>query len=194
MKDKVLRVTVKNRLGMKFGSQHLEIVENEESGSSQRIGPRDDAHLPTGKRKALQSVDIETGKMMRQTALPPIPPIPITIESPVDCHVAVKQVSGQNKWRLEFKAIRSAKDVVAKDGDEDTDPDKVNVTLGSDEPPAPPPPPSPMIYAGGIGFGAGWLISSCLPGVAPLIGYGVPILALGIGIIGVVLTRRKKIE
>lgn len=184
MNDKELHVTVKNKLGKKYGNRHVDIRENEERAAGQSIGPEDKADFPTGKEHVpLKSIEIETGKMMRQVAISTLPPIPITIESSVDCSVDIKQGTGQNKWRLEFNAAQiaqTAKGVVSKDGD----PDKVNVTVGGDEPPTPAPAPAPMIFAASGGFGAGWLISSCAAGAAPFIGYGVPILALAVGIIG----------
>ena len=184
MNSKELLVTVKNKLGKKYGNRHVAIKENEDSTASQSVEPDGAADFPTGKEHVpLRSIEIETGRITRQAAIPTVPSIPITIESPVDCTVDIKQGTGQNKWRLEFKTAQiaqTARDVVSKDGD----PDKVNVTVGGDEPPAPPPAPSPMIYAAAGGFGAGWLISSCAAGAAPLIGYGIPILTLAVGIIG----------
>jgi len=194
MNNKELHVTVKNKLGKKYGNRHVDIRENEESVAGQTVGPDNEADFPTGKEHVpLRSIEIETGRITRQAAIPTVPSIPITIESPVDCTVDIKQGTGQNKWRLEFKTAQiaqTAKGVVSKDGD--GDPDKVNVTVGGDEPPAPPPAPSPIIYAASGGFGAGWLISSCAAGAAPLIGYGVPIFTLAVGIIGGVVYWIKR--
>ncbi len=198
MNDKELRVTIKNRLGRKYGAQHVDIRENEERAAGQSVRPGADAHLPTGKKETLRSVEIETGRLMRQVALPALPPIPITIESPFDCSVAITQVSGQNKWKLEFGEVKPFQTVSAKDtgegGDTGGDITKVNVTLGGDEPPAAPPIMAPVFFSGAAAFPLAWFISCCVANAGNAVWYAVPIVVSAAGIIGGLLARKKKKE
>lgn len=199
MTDKVLRVIVKNRLGRKYGSLDVDIRENEERTAGQRVGPGDDARLPRGKTQMLKSVEIETGKLKRQAALTAFPSIPITIESPMDCHVSITQVPGQNKWKLEFDTVKPLQTISRKDttggGDPGGDPDNVNVTLGGDEPPPPQPVSlAPMFFTGAAIFPLAWFISSCLSNAGSIVWYGIPIAAAAGGIIGGFIARKKKKE
>jgi hypothetical protein len=192
MLKKVLRVTVKNRLGTLYGSPDVNIKQNEERAATHTIAPGEDAQLPDGKELVpIESIELDTGALMHQTAVSVQAGVPITIDSTGDYRVAVTRTAGQNKWKLEFSTSQVAQIAAAKDTSGGGDPDKVNVTLGGDEPPAPPPAMAPIFLTGAGTFVAGWLISCCVSSFNTTLWYAVPIVVAAAGVVGAILARKK---
>ena len=192
MLKKVLHVTVKNRLGIRYGNQDVNIKQNEERAASHTIVPGEDALLPDGEKlSSIECIELDTGAVTHQTAVSVRPVVPISIDSTGDYRVAVTRTAGQNKWKLEFSASQTAQTVVAKDTSGGGDPDKVNVTLGGDEPPAPAPAIAPILLTGAGTFAAGWFISCCVSSFNTTLWYAVPIVVAAAGVVCAVLTRKK---
>lgn len=195
MLKKVLRVTVKNRLGTQYGSPDVNIKQNKERAASHTIAPGEDALLPDGKELVpIESIELDTGAVMHQTAVSVGAGVPITIDSTGDYLVAVTRTAGQNKWKLEFSTSGTSQVsniAAAKDTSGGGDPDKVNVTLGGDEPPAPAPAIAPIFLAGAGTFAAGWFISCCVSSFNTTLWYAVPIVVAAAGVVGAILTRKK---
>ena len=118
-------VTVKNKLGKKFGSRKIQVDTraNEETTSSLTI-------LPWGEKMVhpidpvppkLDSIEIEALEEGNEI------PIPIGITPTDDLNVEVDKVTGEDKWILTF----TPPIIPTKTNGESN----VNVTLGQDEPP-----------------------------------------------------------
>ncbi|MDQ1350755.1 MAG: hypothetical protein QG657_1057 [Acidobacteriota bacterium] len=92
-------VTIKNRLGRKFGEGKVNIVKNEQEGVRYSILPGQDVQVSKQEdRVLLWSIKLEVEK--------PVPGevIPIVIDSQGSYRVAVSQDDVKGKWTLEFNA------------------------------------------------------------------------------------------
>ena len=133
-------VTVKNKLGKKFGSRKIQVDTraNEETTSSLTILPRGEKRVypinPEARQPVdpvslkLDSIEIEVLEAGNEIV------IPIGIDSTDDLNVEVSLVSDENKWTIIFNPPIIPGDLPIIPGVKGGD-SNVNVTLGQDEPP-----------------------------------------------------------
>jgi hypothetical protein len=115
----VYSVTVKNRLGKKYGGKKVHVVKNEQEAVRYSIMPGQDVQLSKQEdRVLLWSLKLEVEEPGAQA------PIPIEIDSPGSYRVTVFQSDAKGKWTLEFNAPEN---LTASD-----DP-PVNITIGREE-------------------------------------------------------------
>lgn len=115
-------VTIKNRLGKKFGQNKLNIIKNEEDGMQYSILPGQDVQVSKhNDRFLLWSIKLEISPMDCQTE------IPIKIQSSGNYRVTIFQENPQGKWTLEFEAPENV-----TTGALYNDP-SVNITIGQEE-------------------------------------------------------------
>lgn len=94
-------VTIKNRLGRRFGERKVHVVKNEQEGVRYSILPGQDVQLSRlDDRVPLWSIKLEVQDPVPREA------IPIMIDSPGNYRVTLFQVDAKGKWTLEFKAPR----------------------------------------------------------------------------------------
>ncbi len=91
-------VTVKNRLGRRYGAGKVNVVKNEQEGVRYSILPGQDVQVSRlDDRVLLWSLKLEVEDPITRAA------IPILIDSPGNYRVTVFQVDAKGKWKLEFK-------------------------------------------------------------------------------------------
>ncbi|UCH95425.1 MAG: hypothetical protein JSV88_00885 [Candidatus Aminicenantes bacterium] len=166
MRDKVTTISIKNKLGNRFGNREIQVNTraNDKITGSFTISPWNEKRVHPLYQQAekeipvpfqLDSLDIEALGLATNL------PIPISIDTSDDLNVEVSHVIANNMWVILFKPPIVPK----RNGDSN-----VNVTLGQDEPPF-----KAMSYLLG-GAGLGIIFGPPLYRISPIL-WGAAVLA-----------------
>jgi hypothetical protein len=121
-------VTIKNRLGLKFGKRKVNITKNEQEGMRYSVLPGQDVQVSRMEdRYLLSNIKLEVEEPRVGI------PIPLTIESPGDYKITLRQMDTKNRciWVISFDTPGETEGEIP--GQVSDDP-PVNITVGQEEP------------------------------------------------------------